>query len=134
MFLSSPPYQSGESVAALRLGIQNVVPALTINWPLDERSRFRGVGRAQIREVPFDLLGRPMGDVAEVVGFGCPARVLEVRAGHGSLALGVVDPLHPVARRAGQRFGRCLEVLESFLWQQPAIAQQHAVLAYEKAG
>ncbi len=87
---------------------------------------------AQVLVVPLDLLPGPVGHVAEVVRFGRPTGVLEVRAGRWTEALGGVDPLHPVAGRAGQRRGWRLEVLEPLLGQQLPVAEQHALVADEQ--
>src|SRR5262249_5056029 len=62
----------------------------------EEAIRFRGVRRAQLLVVPFDLLARAIRDVPQVVRFRRPPRVLEVRTVHGAEALCVIAPLDPV--------------------------------------
>src|SRR5688572_24577787 len=113
--------------------LQNVVPALAVRGSLDERVGFRRVAGAHVLVIPLELFSGPVGDVAEVVRFGRPTRVLEVGAGYRTLALGVVDPLDPVAGRARERFRRHLEVLEFLLGQELPRAEQHAVVADENA-
>ena len=78
---------------------------------MDERGGLRRVGRAQSLVVPLDLFPRPVGHVAEVVRFGRPAAVLEVRARDRTVPLGVIDPLDPMAGGAGQRFSYNLNTL-----------------------
>src|SRR5688500_4071320 len=77
-----------------QLEFQNVVPPLAVFRSLDERGRFRGVAGAQVLVIPLDLLPGAVGHVAEMIRFGGPAGVLEVRAGFWTETLCVVDPLH----------------------------------------
>src|SRR3982751_3243071 len=98
-----------------QLCLQDVVPAFPICRSFDEGSGFRRVARAQLLVIPLDFLSCAVSDVPEVIGFGCPTRVLEVRPGHRTVPLGIVDPLYPVSRRARQRLGRLLEILEFLL-------------------
>src|SRR5687768_475759 len=90
---------------------QDVVPTLSILAP-DERVGLRGVARAQLLVIPFDLLSRSIGDIAEMVRFRRPAGVLKIRAWHGPDTLRVVHPLDPVTGRPRQGLGRHLEILE----------------------
>src|SRR6266550_7695270 len=93
---------------------QDIIPPLTVNGPFDERSGFRRVARAQVFVVPLDLLASPISHVTEMVRFGRPTRILEVRAGDRTVSFCVVHPLDPMAGRTRQRLGRHLEVLEFF--------------------
>src|SRR5262245_5459169 len=67
-----------------------------------------------------------------MVRLGRPAGVLEIRPWYWTEPLCVVDPLDPVARRAGQRLGRRREVLELLLGQQLSVAQDHALVTDEQ--
>src|SRR5262245_52154569 len=89
--------------------LQDVVPAFPVRGALDEGCSFGCVGRAEILVVPLDLLARAKRDIAEVIRLGRPAGILEVRAGHGTVALGIIDPFDPVTGRAGEGLGRDLE-------------------------
>src|SRR5262249_43982751 len=110
---------------------QNASPTLSI-LVADELPGFRRVPRAQILVIPLDLLARPERDVAEMIRLGRPAGVLEVGAGRRAVALRVVQPLDPVARRARQRLGRRLESFEFLLGEQLACAEQHPFVADEE--
>lgn len=105
--------------------LQNIFPALAVRGALDEWSGFGHVGGAQVRVVPLDFLPSPISNVAELVRFGRPTGVMEVQAGHWTVPFGVVDPLDPIAGRAGQGRGRRLEVLGFLVGQQLPIAEQH---------
>src|SRR5262249_55631991 len=78
--------------------LQDVIPALAILRPLDERLGLGRVAGAQVLVVPLDFLSGPIRDIAEVIGFRRPTGVLEIRTGNGTALLGVIDPLDPVAR------------------------------------
>ena len=78
-------------------GRQNACPALSKLTP-NARRRFRRIRRLHGRGVPLDLLPRAVRDVPQVVRLRRPARVLKVGPGYGTVALGVVHPLDPVAR------------------------------------
>src|SRR5215510_16109632 len=71
------------------------VPTLAIHAS-DQRLDLGRVLRAEFLEVPFELLTRPEGDVAEVVRFGQPARVFKV-ASSGRAGLTSVNPLGVMA-------------------------------------
>src|SRR5690606_18150798 len=93
-----------------------------------------GVGGAHGVGVPLDLAADAVGDVAQVVGLGQPAGVLEVRA-RRLAGLAGVDPLGVVALGAGEGgFGR-REALELLLGQEDVLAvvgEDHAVVADEQ--
>src|SRR4051812_1907170 len=97
-------------VKLVRLCLQNIVPTFPIDRPLDERHRFRPISRLEPLVVPLELLASAVGYVAEVICFSRPAGILEVRARHRSVAFDMVDPLDPMARRAGKSFLRKGEV------------------------
>src|SRR2546429_432537 len=65
-------------------------PALPIPPP-DQRVGFPRILAAQILRVPLDPFADAVGDVAEVIGFGEPARVFEV-GGAGLAALAGAEP------------------------------------------
>src|SRR4051794_28004471 len=77
----------------------------------DERIGLGGVPGGEPDGVPFELLAGAVGDVAEVVRLGEPARVFEV-AQRGRAGLAGVDPLGPVAERLDQEGLGPLEVAE----------------------
>src|SRR6266536_2842593 len=122
------------SASPTRLPRQDIIPPLTVNGPFDERSGFRRVARAQVLITPLDLLAGPISHVTEMVCFGRPTRILEVRAGDRTVSFCVVHPFDPMAGRTRQRLGRHWEVLEFFLGQQFAVAEQHTLFADEQTG
>ena len=79
-------------------------PSLAI-LAADERVGLGGVGGGELDGVPLELLAGAVGDVAQVVGLGQPAGVLEV-AGRRRAGLAGVDPLGVVAERLGDRTAR----------------------------
>src|SRR5262245_14509265 len=124
--------RNSRRVIAMRTSVsplQDVAPPLAVLGSLDERGRFRRIADAQVLVVPLDLLAGPVGHVAQMVRFGRPAGVLEIRARHRPDTLGIVDPLDPVAGRSRQRIERHLEALESLLGQQLAVAKHPAFVA-----
>src|SRR5262245_64405741 len=105
------------------------LPTLAI-LAADQRLDLGRVLRAEVLEVPFELLTRPERDVAEVVRFGQPARVFEV-ASSGRAGLTGVNPLGVMAERLrDERFGP-FEVRELGFRQQSVFAvigKHHAVV------
>src|SRR5215510_16608675 len=71
------------------------LPTLAI-LAVDQRLDLGRVLRAEVLEVPFELLTRPECDVAEVVRFGQPARVFEVASSRRA-GLAGVNPLGVMA-------------------------------------
>src|SRR6185436_8685700 len=64
---------------------------------------FGSVFRAKFFRVPLQSLADAIGDVAEMIGFGQPAGVLEVGAG-GRAAFASGDPFGVMTRRATNRW------------------------------
>ena len=93
-----------------------------------------GVGHARVRGVPLEPAAGAERDVAEVVGFGEPAGVFEVRQG-AALALAGVDPLLVMAGGLGKLLRRTGEAREVLLGQKQVLSvvgEQHAFFPNEQ--
>src|SRR5215475_13388251 len=109
------------------------LPTLAI-LAADQRLDLGRVLRAEVLEVPLELLTRPERDVAEVIRFGQPARVFEV-ASSGRAGLTGVNPLGVMAERLRDELFGPFEVRELGFRQQSVFAvigKQHALVADEQ--
>jgi len=77
--------------AAASSGTSFTIPKPS-DTPADQRVGFTGILAAQILRVPLDPFADAVGDVAEMIGFGEAARVLEV-GGAGLAAFAGAEPL-----------------------------------------
>ena len=83
----------------------------------DELIRFRRVLGFHVCRVPLQLFARAVCDVTQMVGFGEPARVLEVARG-GFAGLAGVNPLGVMSERLRDKRFRLDEIFELVLGQQ----------------
>ena len=81
----------------------------------------RGVGTLHFDGVPFETFADSIGDVAEMIGFGQPAGVLEV-AGGRSAGLARLDPFGMVTDRCGNERIGTFEVGELLFGEQDVLA------------
>src|SRR5947199_10680706 len=100
------------SVSPTELPRQDIIPPVAVNGPFVERSGFWRVARAEVFVVPLDLLASPISHVTEMVRFGRPTRILEVRAGDRTVSFCVVHPFNQIAGQPKERLGQQSEVLE----------------------
>src|SRR5579883_2136738 len=108
-------------------------PALAV-FAMEERLGLGGIGGIELGGVPLQRLAGAVGDIAQVVGLGEPARVVEV-AGCRRAGLAGVDPLGVVAQRLGDELLGALEVVEVLLGQEEVLAvagQEHPLGALEQ--